>query len=104
MVVRLTVLMAHIAPIASGVTFDELDGRLTGLLECSEGTGRDDNTAERKLRLRFGDHWRSFRFRERQVTRCPSSGAKPCRRSTRHRQGELARTSAKTVGEQKALG
>jgi len=59
MVVGLTVLIVEVAPIASDMPLKELDGRLTGFLEGFEGTGGDEQFAEKELGLRFGDHRRS---------------------------------------------
>jgi len=56
LIVRLLIFLAHFAPIARDVPLDELDGRLTGLLERFEGTGGDEQLAEEELRLRLGDH------------------------------------------------
>jgi hypothetical protein len=60
LIVRLTVLLAHLAPIASGVPLEKLFGRLTGLLESFEGSRRGDDLAEREFWLGFGDHRRPF--------------------------------------------
>jgi hypothetical protein len=54
-VVRLTVFIADLAPVASGVPLEEVLSRLSGFFESFEGTGRGEDLAERELRLRFGD-------------------------------------------------
>src|SRR4051794_13321790 len=47
--VRLLVLVADIAPVASCVPLKELSGRLMGVFEDFEGTRRCDDLPERKL-------------------------------------------------------
>ncbi|HUE12775.1 MAG TPA: hypothetical protein VMR25_01305 [Planctomycetaceae bacterium] len=47
MLVRLSVFNAHVAPVALCVPLEELDGRLTGLLQSFESAGRGDDLAER---------------------------------------------------------
>jgi hypothetical protein len=60
-IVKLAVLLANVAPVASNVPLEELDGLLIRLGQCLEGNGGGDDLAEGKPRLSFDDHWRSIR-------------------------------------------